>query len=238
MPRPLVLSRPVTALVTAKVGNSAVLVADRAVVLGTHDDGTFRLGDDATKIFIRQGAAIGLAGQVGYVRDGKVIGLREEALTAHPAAGTRAAIQRLFTDHAEGIYAVPGVQYAELPELSRPVATIAVVATERGGLVEVDVVGLAEDGLAYANSLVPFGGGAYAPTGPVLDALQQDLARLGANSSTKDAVTSLAQAIRATAHHAKGGVTPTLDAAIVRPGHPIEVFTVPFPDSSYSTPGV
>lgn len=54
---------------------------------------------------------------------------------------------------------------------------------------------------------MPFGGGAYAPNGPMLDALQQELDRLRSHSTARGAVASLAHTILATAQHGNGGMT-------------------------------
>lgn len=235
--RPLVLSRPVSALVVARIGDSAVIVADRAVVLSALDDGTLMFGQDAPKLVLQESIAVGLAGQVGYETNKGTVDLREEILVSTSRPDPVAGVRRLFEEHADGIRSVPGVHCTKVDGLECPAATIAVVVREFRGAAAIDVIGLAEDGLARSESLNPFGGGAYAPRGPILDALQHELAKVHSDSVPEQVVESLASAIRATVHHADGAVTAELDAVIVKPGQTPEFFEVPFPPRAYDEPG-
>lgn len=220
--RPFVLSRPATALAVAKIGDTAVLVADRAAVLGVSADGTLRFGADAPRIFVHGGVVVGLAGQVGYETDAGTVDLREEVPASLSSRDPVTPVRRLLEAHAAGILTDPGVPH---PAVGRacPAATIAVIAREFDGDAAIDVAGLADDGGARTESLTPFGGGAFAPRGPLLDALQYELAHTSA-TTPRQLVESLAHAIGATVPHVTSNVTATLDVAVIAPGQPPRCF--------------
>lgn len=225
--RPLVLSWPATALVVAKVGNSAVLVADRTAVTGVHDDGTIQFYEGSPRIFLQENVAVGFAGQLSYESSQGTIYLQEEVTSALSLQDPRTGIRRLFEEHVNGM--LSGRSLTPPPGgVECPTVTIAVTAREFDGAVDINVVGLTEDGLARAESLNPFGGGAFAPEGPLFDALRYELTRVGPKRHPEEVVDSLAKTIRDKSHHAKGAVTLKLDAVIVKPGQNVLRFEVPF----------
>lgn len=224
----MMLSRPATALVVATVGDSAVLVADRTVVSGVDAAGVLRFGVDAPRIVVRDGVVAGFAGQVGYGSHDQHVDLRDQVATALSSQDPRASVRRTFEAHSDGMCASPYRGPVAVDDGAWPTATIAVVVREFESAAELDVVGLTDDGLARAESLAPFGGGALAPRGPMLDALRHELAHRQPTATPEHVVASLAAAIYASLPYTDGLVAPVLDAAIVTPGSAPQCFVVPY----------